>query len=93
MPSQATPPRPRPLPEISARCTGCGRCVAACGPHVLWLDTLGWKKAAVLHDAAGCTGCSRCEAVCPFDAIRMQAAPATGPERAGPSAVLAPAPA
>jgi ferredoxin len=66
------------LPEVSAdRCTGCGRCVAACPPRVLWLAVQGphsWgPKQAVLHDAPRCTGCARCEVVCPFDAITMQA--------------------
>ena len=29
---------PKALPEIDPdRCTGCGRCVAACEPKVLWL--------------------------------------------------------
>jgi ferredoxin len=68
---------PVALPAIDpARCTGCGRCVAACPPHVLWLEVEGpqaWgPKRAVLHDAPGCTGCARCAVVCPFDAIRMQ---------------------
>ncbi len=69
-----TPRRPAPrLPAIDAdRCTGCGRCVAACAPHVLSLETTNWRKAAVLHDTAGCTGCSVCAAVCPFEAIAMQ---------------------
>ncbi len=60
------------LPHISARCTGCGRCVGACPPHVLWLETVRWRKTAVLHDAAGCTGCSACAVVCPVHAIRMR---------------------
>jgi ferredoxin len=76
-----TRPHPqRPLPQIDpGRCTGCGRCVAACGPHVIGFETVDWKKFAVLHDAAGCTGCSLCEARCPFDAIRMQRASAYQP--------------
>ena len=60
------------LPTIhAARCTGCGRCVAACGPHVLSLHPHGWVKAAALDDAAGCTGCAQCLVVCPFGAVRM----------------------
>ena len=69
-----TPRRPAPrLPEIALdRCTGCGRCVAACEPRVLSLETMpDWRKSAVLHDRGGCTGCSLCALKCPFDAIEM----------------------
>ncbi|WP_085315308.1 ATP-binding protein [Derxia lacustris] len=64
------------LPAIdSARCTGCGRCVASCPPHVLWLDADGpngmGRKRSVLHDAPGCTGCAICATTCPFDVISM----------------------
>lgn len=62
------PARPQVLPD---RCTGCGRCVAVCGPHVLSLETVRWVKTAVLHEPAGCTGCALCARVCPFRAIRM----------------------
>jgi ferredoxin len=68
----APPPRARALPDITPRCTGCGRCVGACPPHVLWLDVVNHRKTAVLHDRAGCTGCALCAVVCPFDAIRMR---------------------
>lgn len=60
------------LPAIDpTRCTACGRCVAACAPHVLSLHPLGWVKTAALDDAAGCTGCAQCKVVCPFGAVRM----------------------
>ena len=61
------------LPAIAVdRCTGCGRCVAACAPRVLSLETTNWRKSALLHQRDGCTGCSLCAVVCPFDAIAMQ---------------------
>lgn len=67
---------PIALPAIdNDHCTGCGRCVAACPPHVLWLQAekangMG-DKHAFLHDEPGCTGCAKCVVVCPFDAIEM----------------------
>lgn len=70
-------PTPRKaLPAIdTARCTGCGWCVAVCAPHVLSLqvqsDTAWGPKRSALHDAAGCTGCALCAVRCPFDAIAM----------------------
>ena len=67
----STAPTP-PRPQVSARCTGCGRCVAVCPPAVLSLQPLVWLKRAALHDAAGCTGCGRCVPVCPFGAVRMR---------------------
>ncbi len=70
-----TPRRVAPrLPAIDvARCTGCGRCVAACEPRVLSLETgPGWRKTAVLHGHDGCTGCSLCALKCPFNAIEMR---------------------
>ena len=61
------------LPAIDPRrCTGCGRCVGACAPHVLSLQAQRWRKHAVLDDATRCTGCSQCAVVCPFRAIRMR---------------------
>ncbi len=67
---------PKALPQIAPeRCTGCGRCIGACPPKVLWLEAAhprGWgPKKSVLHDAKACTGCAQCKVVCPFDAISM----------------------
>jgi len=60
------------LPQMDVpRCTGCGWCVGICPPHVLSLQTNGWRKHAVLHDAPGCTGCRKCERHCPFGVISM----------------------
>lgn len=72
----AAPGRPVRLPVIDpSRCTGCGRCVGACAPHLLSLETERWVKRAVLHDAERCTGCSDCAVRCPFRAITMRRPP------------------
>jgi len=81
--ARVPPAGAKALPEVHPeRCTGCGRCVAACPPHVLWLANdhpKGWgPKRAELHDRSGCTGCAHCAVVCPFDAIRM-VRPGSGP--------------
>lgn len=74
--------RSRRLPAIDpARCTGCGRCVAACEPHLLSLEVVQWKKSSVLHDADRCTGCSLCALRCPFDAITMRSQAKDAPGR------------
>jgi len=66
---------PRHLPDINPqRCTGCGRCISACGPHVLVLERQGWDKVSALTDAAACTGCHHCAWHCPFGAITMRPA-------------------
>jgi ferredoxin len=73
------------LPAIDpARCTACGRCVAACAPHVLSLHPQSWVKVAALDDAPGCTGCAQCYVVCPFGAVRMvRAGPDASPQNSG----------
>lgn len=76
MPAAAPSGRRKParlLPEIDPqRCTGCGRCIAACGPHVLVLERRGWDKVSSLVDESACTGCRHCAWRCPFGAIAMR---------------------
>lgn len=69
----ARPQRPGWLPSIdSARCTGCGWCVAACDLHLLSLEVVQWRKTSTLQDAQQCTGCSDCAVACPFHVISMR---------------------
>lgn len=68
------------LPGIDpARCTGCGRCVAACDLHLLSLEVQRWEKFAVLHEPERCTGCNACAQRCPFDAITLRKPAQAGP--------------
>jgi ferredoxin len=72
-PIAQAPRRSERLPVIDTqRCTGCGRCVAACDLHLLALEAVRWEKFSVLHDAGRCTGCSVCAVKCPFNAITMR---------------------
>ncbi len=65
-------PRRAELAQIDAqRCTGCGRCIAACHLPIIAFATQGWRKFAVLNDAAACTGCQLCARRCPVGAIAM----------------------
>lgn len=62
-----------PLPEVAmARCTGCGRCVAACRERLLTLEVTGYRKHAFLREPARCTrclDCLDCVAACPVGAL------------------------
>ncbi|MGE0157152.1 MAG: 4Fe-4S dicluster domain-containing protein [Geobacter sp.] len=49
-----------------ARCSGCGRCVAACPERIITLTTTNHRKRATVNDAGRCTLCGRCIAACPL---------------------------
>jgi ferredoxin len=52
-----------------ARCTGCGRCVAACPERLFSLEPSGYRKYAVMTTPERCSRCLRCLAECPVGAI------------------------
>lgn len=58
------------LPEVTTvRCSGCGRCVAACPDRLFTLETAGYRKYAVLLSPARCSTCLLCVAACPVGAL------------------------
>lgn len=64
--------KPPVRPEVDLkRCTGCGRCVAACGERKVTLQTVGNRKHAELLDCRECPPCSRCQEECPVGAISL----------------------
>ncbi|WP_437178209.1 4Fe-4S dicluster domain-containing protein [Geomonas subterranea] len=52
-----------------SRCTGCGRCVAACPKRLLTLEVAGYHKHALLTGWEKCDGCLACLPACPVRAI------------------------
>ncbi|TGU74110.1 4Fe-4S dicluster domain-containing protein [Geomonas terrae] len=63
-------PLPHDFPEIDPdRCTGCGRCVAACHERCITLEVSGFRKYALLVRPQLCNGCGACLAACPVRAL------------------------
>jgi NAD-dependent dihydropyrimidine dehydrogenase PreA subunit len=56
----------RILPE---KCSGCGRCVAACREGLFTLDLQGTRKIAVIRHPERCTLCRRCIEECRIGAL------------------------
>lgn len=58
------------IPTITIeRCSGCGRCVAACPERIITLETEKHRKHAVITEPRQCTDCGACVAACPIEAI------------------------
>ncbi|SJZ48751.1 4Fe-4S dicluster domain-containing protein [Trichlorobacter thiogenes] len=66
------------MPESAApainikRCSGCGRCVAACPERIITLETENHHKHAVITEPQRCTDCGACIAACPIEAISSE---------------------
>lgn len=61
---------PKATPTIAvARCSGCGRCVAACPERIITLEANGHRKQAVITAPERCTRCGACITACPLEAI------------------------
>jgi ferredoxin len=53
----------------ASRCSGCGRCVAACSLRLITLDNIGSRKIAWVKFPERCSLCERCISECPIGAI------------------------
>jgi ferredoxin len=59
-----------PVPSFdSARCDGCGTCVALCPEHVLLMA--GDPPRPFFREEVDCTYCGICEASCPKGAVLL----------------------
>ncbi|MBV5350365.1 4Fe-4S binding protein [bacterium] len=62
-------PEKRPPTIDPVRCSGCGRCVAACPERLITLETRGHRKNAILVEQDHCILCGACSKACPLGAI------------------------
>lgn len=57
------------------RCKGCELCIPACPPSVIgladYLNSHGYRPAALIDPEYQCTGCALCATVCPDAAITV----------------------
>ena len=53
------------------RCSGCGRCVAACPEKLYTLEINLHRKFAYNKDPQKCTLCGKCLLACPLEIIRQ----------------------
>lgn len=58
-------------PQITdpERCSGCGRCIAACPEKLFSLEIRGFRKQALINSAKKCTLCGKCINACPLEII------------------------
>lgn len=54
------------------RCSGCGRCVAACPEKLYSLEADNHRKQSVLGSVELCSRCGRCVQSCPLDVITIE---------------------
>jgi formate hydrogenlyase subunit 6/NADH:ubiquinone oxidoreductase subunit I len=58
------------VPQVEpGRCTGCGRCVAACPERLFTLEVSGFRKCAVLEEPQRCSRCGKCVTACLVGAL------------------------
>lgn len=58
-----------PIITDAERCSGCGRCVAACPEKLYTLELANHRKHAINRNPAKCLLCGKCADSCPLGII------------------------
>jgi ferredoxin len=66
-PTLSTPP----IISDPERCSGCGRCVAACPEKLYTLEITNYRKHAINRNPAKCILCGKCVTACPLGIIEQ----------------------
>lgn len=66
------PPGTAPALTSHRRCSGCGRCVAACPEKLYTLELSDHRKHALNSGIDKCCRCGNCISACPLEIISAQ---------------------
>jgi len=69
---EITPSCNPPVLTSLRRCSGCGRCVAACPEKLYTLASVNHRKHAVNREPERCRSCGGCIVSCPLQLISSQ---------------------
>jgi NAD-dependent dihydropyrimidine dehydrogenase PreA subunit len=61
-----------PVINSRRRCSGCGRCVAACPEKLYSLEPVNFRKLSVNSAPEKCNSCGSCISSCPLEIISSQ---------------------